>query len=59
MRVTNIIPWFYADDALISSAELKLTVEQETTSVPEPTSTVGMVGLVAIAALSRKQQQKK
>ena len=46
--VTNTIPWFYEDDAVISSAELELTVEAK--SVPEPTSIVAFLVAGAIAA---------
>ncbi|NEQ39244.1 MAG: PEP-CTERM sorting domain-containing protein [Okeania sp. SIO3I5] len=56
--VTNIIPWFYQDDALISYAELELTVEQEIESTPEPTTTVGMLGLAAIALFGYKRQRR-
>ncbi len=56
--VTNTIPWLYADYAVISFAELELTVEQETESVPEPTSTLGMVGLAAIALFGYQRQRR-
>ena len=55
---TNIIPWFYTDDAVISYAELELTVEQEIESTPEPTSTLGMFGLAAIALFGYKRQRR-
>ena len=35
---------------------IDLTVEQETESVPEPTSTLGMADLVAIALFSYKRR---
>ena len=54
--VTNTIPWFYQDDAVVSYAELKLTVEQETESVPEPTSTIGIASLAAIAFFRYKRR---
>ncbi|MEM1167650.1 MAG: PEP-CTERM sorting domain-containing protein [Cyanobacteria bacterium P01_H01_bin.35] len=51
--VTNTIPWFYADDALISSAELELTVkESETESVPEPSSILGLFALGSLGVRS-------
>ncbi len=46
--VTNTIPWVYADDAVVSYAELELTVEVE--SSPEPTNILGLLVTGAIAA---------
>ncbi len=56
--VTNTIPWLYGDDAVISYAELELTAEQEIESTPEPTSTVGMLGLAAMALFGYKRQRR-
>lgn len=48
----NVVPFRYSDDAIISYAELKLE------TVPEPTVTLGLLGLgiAGIAARRRKQQ---
>ncbi|NES71167.1 MAG: PEP-CTERM sorting domain-containing protein, partial [Okeania sp. SIO2D1] len=56
--VTNTIPWLYQDDAIISFAELELTVES-VESVPEPTSILGLLVTGAIAAgIVREKKQE-
>lgn len=52
----NSISWFYQDDAIISNAQLTL-VSEDSQSVPEPTSMLGLfvLGLVGIGSLKRKQ----
>ncbi|NEN90914.1 MAG: PEP-CTERM sorting domain-containing protein [Okeania sp. SIO3H1] len=56
--VTNTIPWLYQDDAIISFAELELTVES-VESVPEPTSILGLLVTGAIAAGIVREKNKK
>ncbi|NEO52806.1 MAG: PEP-CTERM sorting domain-containing protein [Okeania sp. SIO3B5] len=53
--VTDTIRWLYFDDAVVSYAELELKAETE--SVPEPTSTLGMFGLGAMALFGYKRQR--
>ncbi|MGD1804339.1 hypothetical protein ACP6PL_02700 [Dapis sp. BLCC M126] len=51
--VTNTISWSYQDDAVISFAELELTVEVESTS--EPTSILGLLVTGTIAAKNARK----
>ncbi|WP_287288446.1 PEP-CTERM sorting domain-containing protein, partial [Okeania sp. SIO2B9] len=53
--VTNTIPWFYYDDAVVSFAELELTAE----SVPEPTNILGLLVTGAIATGIVREKNKK
>ncbi len=55
--VTNTISWSYQDDAVISFAELELTVEVESTT--EPTSILGLLitGTIAASIVRGKKQE--
>ncbi|MBE9116616.1 PEP-CTERM sorting domain-containing protein [Lusitaniella coriacea LEGE 07157] len=50
----NVIPFSYADDSIVSFAQLKLE------TVPEPTSTLGFLalGIVGMGSLRRKRQSE-
>ncbi|MGD1704986.1 PEP-CTERM sorting domain-containing protein [Dapis sp. BLCC M229] len=52
------IPWFFQDDARISSATLELVVDSsslEETSIPEPSSIFGL-GVLGVALLVKQKQ---
>ncbi len=51
----NSIPWFFQDDALVSSATLKLEVDSSSLDIPEPSSLFGL-GVLGVALLVKQKQ---
>jgi len=53
----NVIPWNYAEDAIISFAQLEL--EAEAQSVPEPLTMLGSATALGFGALFKRQHSRK
>lgn len=53
----GLVPFEYQDDALISFAQLDLSIDKRSASVPEPTATLSLLAIGACGIFSKRQRQ--
>lgn len=58
LQQSPIIPWYWQDDVILSSAQLEL-IGESSQPVPEPASVLGLLAVGALGAVSLRKRSRK